>query len=111
MNNFFFLSQNEFGIFVLSSMLENSSHNVKIQMLTLIRGNAASMSLQRDGSKLIENAIKILDNPIKNTHLIEAATHLLQEIVSLPVRKNEGGIMFQQLLTNQFSNYVVQRCF
>jgi len=58
--NFYYLSKNEFGIFVLSSMLINAEDRFKSQILQTVSGSAASMSLQKDGSKLIENIVKMM---------------------------------------------------
>lgn len=65
--NYYYLSKNEYGIFVLSSMLENCQDEWKDQILMFVKGNAARMSLERDGSKLIENSIKMISR-IKTKH-------------------------------------------
>ena len=61
LQNFYYLSKNEYGIFVLSSMLENCEDSIKTTMLMKIKGTAAHVSMQKDGSKLIENAIKMIE--------------------------------------------------
>ena len=65
--NYYFMSKNEYGIFVLSSMLENCQDEWKDQILLYIKGNSAKMALERDGSKLIENSIKMISK-IKTKH-------------------------------------------
>jgi len=69
--NYYYLSKNEYGIFVLSSMLENCQDEWKDQILLFVKGNAARMSLERDGSKLIENSIKMIQK-IKTRHANQA---------------------------------------
>ena len=41
-------------------MLDHSSDYFKDQILLNLKGNVAFMSLQKDGSKLIENCIKMI---------------------------------------------------
>lgn len=60
LSNYQILSNNEFGIFVLSSILEHGQRPHKCYLLNMIQGNAAVMAIQKDGSKLIENAIRMI---------------------------------------------------
>lgn len=62
LDNFYFLTQKEFGIFVLSAMLQHCQDDVREKMLSNLQGRCGAMSLMKDGSKLIENAIRLLEN-------------------------------------------------
>ena len=54
------LCENEFGVFVLSALLENANDQLKDQVLSQIQGIAGVLALKREGSKLIENCIKMI---------------------------------------------------
>lgn len=54
------MCHNEFGIFVLSSMLDNSENVHKSNILRQIHGQGASLAINKDGSKLVENSIKMM---------------------------------------------------
>ena len=60
MSNFFYLCKDEYGIFVLSAMLDHALDYFKDQILGFLKNNVAYMALQKDGSKLIENCIKMI---------------------------------------------------
>lgn len=115
--NYQYLSKIEYGIFVLSSMLENCQDEWKDQILSFIKGNAARMSLEKDGSKLIENSVKMISK-VKTKHANQAKIliTILDEIVQLPVKMPQfqyeyQQIFFSDLLTNKYSNYVIQTAF
>ena len=88
----------------------------------MLSGKAAFMSLQKDGSKLIENSIKQISRTSKSRVLdqsqgqMKLLIQILDEIVFLPVRENGitfpmDQIFFEDLLSNKFSNYVIQTSF
>lgn len=52
--------QNEYGVFVLSSMLQNGLDVHKNGILEQICGQSASLAIHKDGSKLVENSIKMI---------------------------------------------------
>jgi hypothetical protein len=54
------LSQNEYGVFVLSAILENGDDFIKRRLLLNILGQSGHLALQKEGSKLIENCIKMI---------------------------------------------------
>ena len=77
------------------------------------------MALEKDGSKLIENCIKMMGrNQGKNSSMTFKLHQILDEIINLPMYSEQQFIAYQQqpilfsdLLTNKFSNYVVQTSF
>lgn len=112
LDNFFFLTQKEFGIFVLSAMLQHCQDDVRNRMLSMLHGRCGSMSLMKDGSKLIENAVRLLENKQASLRMPELNV-LLQEIVNIPLKQDQtqSEVYFEDLLQNRFSNYVIQTCF
>lgn len=54
------MCHNEFGIFVLSSMLDNGQNEHKSGILKQIIGQGAQLAINKDGSKLVENSIKMM---------------------------------------------------
>ena len=119
LSNFFELSKNEFGIFVLSSILDHGQNLHKEQILHKVLGNAAQMSLRKDGSKLVENCVKMIHQISKGKHVEHAQIlyKILDEIIQLPQNQqhaygnHKNLIFFTDLLTNKFANYVVQAVF
>ena len=110
--NIFRLRQNEFGVFVLSSMLENCIDIYKFQILSIIIGNAAQMALDKIGSQLVENSIKMIGK-MQHQNQYPQLYQILDELISLPDDTNvqfQGfkQISFQDLVTRQYSNYVIQ---
>jgi hypothetical protein len=66
------------------------------------------MTISQDGSKLLENCIKMIgvfSNP--KLYLI------LNRVVNLPTQRtqNDQRIYFSDVATNRFGNYVIQRAF
>jgi hypothetical protein len=55
--------KDEFGTFVLCSILENGQDNFKEFILNQVHQNVQDMSIDRDGSKLLENCIKMIGSP------------------------------------------------
>lgn len=115
LSNFFELSKNEFGIFVLSSILEHGQYLYIEQILQKVLGNAAQMSLRKDGSKLVENCVKMIHKIGKGKHEQQASLlyQILDELIYLPQNQQEAYgnhknlVLFTDLLTNKFANYVV----
>ena len=52
--------KDEYGTFVLCSILENSPNQYKEFVLKKVQSNVKEMSIDRDGSKLLENCIKMI---------------------------------------------------
>jgi hypothetical protein len=55
--------------------------------LDIVKGNAARMSLEKEGSKLIENCVKMISK-IQTKHMNQSKSlmSILDEIVSLPIK-------------------------
>ena len=52
-----------------------------------MKGNAARMSLEKEGSKLIENCVKMISKiQTKHMHQSKSLMSILDEIVSLPIK-------------------------
>jgi hypothetical protein len=66
------------------------------------------MTLSRDGSKLLENCIKMIGE-VQNKKLQE----ILNTVVNLPpIRQdNDQKVYFSDVATNKFGNYIIQRAF
>jgi len=77
------------------------------------------MAIEKDGSKLVENSIKMFQHLNgKHAALKSQLYMVLDELIALPVstyiykeNQHNNYVTFSDLLTNQFSNYVVQKCF
>lgn len=112
LNNYQYLSNNEFGIFVLSSILEHGQPSHKSYILNLIQGNAPALAIQKDGSKLIENSIKMI-LMVQSRHSLhrDQLYQILDEIVYLPLRvqtrNQQKDLYIEYLLMNRYANYVI----
>ena len=98
-------------------MLDHSADYFKDQILANLKNNVAQMSLEKDGSKLIENCIKMISR-IHTLNLGQAQSLLkiLDEVICLPVHVPnflypENTIFFSDLLQNKYANYVIQTVF
>tara|TARA_B110000285_G_C15122389_1_gene618021 strand:- start:756 stop:977 length:222 start_codon:yes stop_codon:yes gene_type:complete len=73
------------------------------------------MSLRKDGSKLVENCVKMISKIGSGKHEQQAPLLflILDELIQLPQNpqhsytENKNPIFFTDLLTNKFANYVV----
>ena len=71
------------------------------------------MAINKDGSKLVENCIKMVwHTNAGGKHYIQASLlqTILDEIISTPIVKipnSHSTIYFSDLLTNKYANYVV----
>ena len=115
LSNYQILSNNEYGIFVLSSILEHGQPQHKSHILNLIQGNAAVMAIQKDGSKLIENSIRMIFQASQKHQSHHAQLlQILDEIVYLPNRVSKQAhnqqhqLTIEYLLMNRYANYVIQ---
>ena len=97
LGNYQILSNNEYGIFVLSSILEHGQPQHKSYILNLIQGNAAVMAIQKDGSKLIENSIRMIFH-VNQKHLSHCSQlfQILDEVIYLPNRVSKQAFGQQQ---------------
>jgi hypothetical protein len=111
------MCHNEFGIFVLSSMLDNGQSSHKSGILQQILGQAASLAINKDGSKLVENSIKMMWSTHagkKHHEQAKLLQMLLDELIGLPpvrLPNDRSTIFFSDLLTNKYANYVIQASF
>ena len=55
--------KDQYGTFVLCSILENGNDDQREFILEQVKNNAKSMGIDRDGSKLLENCIKMSGEP------------------------------------------------
>lgn len=88
------LYTNEYGVFVLSSVLEHGQHKTKVAVLNFIQFKGAALAIQRDGSKLYENAIRMLSKMnSKHRHNANQVCQLLDTLIYLPlgVNQTKGG--------------------
>lgn len=77
------------------------------------------MSLEKDGSKLIENCIKMFQHINGKHQAMQYHLYsILDEILALPKshliyspHSQRPEVTFSDLLTNKFSNYVIQKSF
>ena len=85
------------------------------------------MSVDRDGSKLLENTIKMIgEERTAGKKALEAIQQdILDKIVNIPMQSNieamkssqdgdqvdPSNVHFNNLLTNKFGNYIVQTAF
>ena len=83
----------------------------------ILQGNVARMSLEKDGSKLVENCVKMIGR-IHTLNLTQAQSllRILDELINLPIYLPQftyafDQVFFSDLLTNKYSNYVVQTVF
>jgi hypothetical protein len=83
----------------------------------ILQGNVARMALEKDGSKLVENCVKMIGR-IHTLNLTQAQSllRILDELINLPIYLPQftyafDQVFFSDLLTNKYSNYVVQTVF
>jgi hypothetical protein len=57
------LIKDQYGTFVLCSILANGSDKHREFILDLVNQNAVLMGMDRDGSKLLENCVKMIGEP------------------------------------------------
>ena len=72
------------------------------------------MSIDKDGSKLLENSLKMAGR--KNMKNIQQKLDMiLSNFVNIPMMQVSNnlsrGIVFENILTSQFGNYVVQTAY
>lgn len=118
------LYTNEYGVFVLSSVLEHGQHKTKVAILNFIQYKGAALAVQRDGSKLYENAIRMLTKiNAKHRHNADQVIQLLDALIYLPLgvaKQAKGGkgnkaprsqLGIDDVLTNKYGNYVMQAAY
>lgn len=72
----------------------------------------AQLSISNDGSKLVENCIKMMKKP-QNELVVGILMQMISEILGLPAVRppNQAHvrdvIYFSDLLTNKYANYVI----
>ena len=111
----------------MCSVLENGSDDHREFILKQVRSNVQEMSVDRDGSKLLENTIKMIgEERTAGKKALEAIQQdILDKIVNIPMQSNieamkssqdgdqvdPSNVHFNNLLTNKFGNYIVQTAF
>jgi len=68
------------------------------------------MCIDRDGSKLIENCIKMIGQP-KFIAYQDKLMEIHSELINLDLYKNDDKLSFSDILTNNYGNYVIQSAF
>lgn len=108
---------------MLSSVLEHGQHKTKVAVLNFIQFQGAALAVQRDGSKLYENAIRMLTKMnSKHRHNADQVLQLLDALIYLPLGANKGKSVkkdkaqrnhlgIDDVLTNKYGNYVMQAAF
>lgn len=84
------LIKDEYGTFVICSVLEHGDDQHRLFLLNQINHNVKDMSIDRDGSKLLENCIKMIGSSKiqKGSDLDSLQTQILEQVLSLPMPKN-----------------------
>lgn len=119
--------KDQYGTFVLCSILENGNDDQREFILQQVKKDAKSMGIDRDGSKLLENCIKMIGEPQTQgkEKLEKLQLEILEKVVTIPVNSTTQPVVpdnsfviehvidtqevyFNDLLTNKFGNYVVQ---
>lgn len=123
------LITNQYGTFVLCCTLEHGGLDHQQYLLERVTENFAQMSLDRDGSKLLENCFKLhgqvhdaaWDSQDEQLlRVFERLTLLFDMFIGVPIIKCEpplfrkvkpGEICFTKIVTSEYGNYVVQTAY
>ena len=83
--------KDQYGTFVLCSILENGNDEQKEFILEQVKANALTMGIDRDGSKLLENCIKMIGEPqtLGKEKLETLQRDILEKIISIPMNKSQ----------------------
>lgn len=64
------------------------------------------MSIDRDGSKLVENCIKLIGQP-KYIAYQDKLMKLHSELINLDLEQKDDKLSFSDILTNNYGNYII----
>jgi len=64
------------------------------------------MSIDRDGSKLVENCIKLIGQP-KYIAYQDKLMKLHSELINLDLEQKDDKLSFNDILTNNYGNYII----
>lgn len=64
------------------------------------------MSIDRDGSKLLENCIKMIGEPKYNAYQ-DQLLNLHSKLINISLETHNQELSFSDILTNKYGNYVI----
>lgn len=91
LSQYYSLIKDQYGTFVLCSILENGTDSQREFILKQVEANAVEMSIDRDGSKLLENCIKMIgeQHTVGKKNLETLQTQILRKLLNIPMFSNQ----------------------
>jgi hypothetical protein len=95
------LTEDEFGNYVISHLLQNGTEEDKIYIIDEILDDLCQLSMHKSGSNVVEKCLKYSPE--------DRRQDILDRFCGLPLQGND--VTLTSLMDNKFGNYVIQRVY
>jgi hypothetical protein len=95
------LTEDEFGNYVISHLLQNGTEEDKIYIIDEILDDLCQLSMHKSGSNVVEKCLKYSPE--------DRRQDILDRFCGLPLQGND--VTLTSLMENKFGNYVIQRVY
>jgi hypothetical protein len=97
------LTEDEYGNYVISHLLENGSEEDKVFIIDEILDDLCTLSMHKSGSNVVEKCLKHAPE--------DRRQDILDRFCGLPLQGTWNDVTLTSLMDNKFGNYVIQRVY